>query len=774
MDKICLIGVVFVKTKEKINNINEMLSDKKSALLAAKIFASLAGGILCAVPCFMGSFSPFAAALPAALSPTFSIPCAAGAILGIFVFQSGISAFRYFATVLCSTAILHISLYYLSIEKEKLLRPLCPGICSLIVNSAFLFSQKFSADLVFSTIVETTLTAVSVPVFAAGTKLVFGEKPTNYSPGDKELLFTIITLSSLTGALRGVGIVGEFASVFIFACGILFFTFKNNFFGAAVTGVCGGFALALGGEADFMCACLTLCGILCPTLHSTHRYKASLLLAGICFCGCAFGEYTDFFPTLPAAVSGAAVMAVVPEKIFRSRLSPGEQTVTDTSAIPIRAKEISAAVESLGDCVNAVRKTLRPMVAPELTTTLFNAGQKVCSDCEIRESCINTIRSRSDLHYGRIASALNENRLDSSAFPENFESTCYRSEQMKNAMRQAHFVYCTNVNSQNKISRLQEITGNQLKNFGSIIAPLCASAINSGAVSSKPSRACSVCAEEMGIEVNSARLCTNRAGHEYFNLSFKKPDENFSVTKLTENLRRETGFDLDFPTLVQKDEAYTLIFKQKPKVSFRIAAAVRAASPDSVSGDYYRSFKDSFSRQVVLLSDGMGTGTRAAVDSAFTCETFCNLLKAGLDVKTAASAVNCAMLMKSTDESLATVDLFIADPINSALEIYKCGAAPSFILRSGKVSILEAESAPMGILDKVDMARSEIAVSKGDIYLTVSDGITGESWGWISAELKTFPAESPAHLAKHILQCACDRMLGKRADDMTVIALVVE
>ena len=88
-------------------------------------------------------------------------------------------------------------------------------------------------------------------------------------------------------------------------------------------------------------------------------------------------------------------------------------------------------------------------------------------------------------------------------------------------MRQAHFVYCTNVNSQNKISRLQEITGNQLKNFGSIIAPLCASAINSGAVSSKPSRACAICAEEMGIEVNAARLCTNRAGHEYFNLSFK-------------------------------------------------------------------------------------------------------------------------------------------------------------------------------------------------------------------------------------------------------------
>ncbi len=763
-----------MKVKEKINDINELLSDKKAVSLMVKVIISLAGGLLSAVPCFMGSFSPFAASLPAALSPAFSLPCAAGAILGVFVFQSGISAFRYFATVLCSTAILHIGLYYLGIGKEKLLRTLCPGICSLIVNSAFLFSQKLSAELIFSAITETVLTTVAVPVFSVGAELIFREKPLNYDLSDKELLFAIITLSALTGSLRGVGVVGDFGAIFIFVCAILFFTFKKSFFAAAVTGVCGGLALGLGGEADFMCICLCFCGILCPTLHSIHRGKTALILVGICFCGCAFGEYTDFFPTLPAAVLGAAVMSAVPSKIFRTDPNHSEHTVTDVSAIPLRAKEISAAVESLGDCVNAVRKTLHPMVAPELTASLFNAAQKVCSECEIKESCINTIRKSTDIHYNKIAAALNENRLDSSAFPENFESTCYRSEQMKNAMKQAHFVYCTNENSLNKISRLQEITGNQLRNFGSIIAPLCASAINSGAISSKPSRACTVCAEEMGIEITSASLCTNRAGHEYFNLTFRKPKDNFNVTKLTENLRRETGFELDFPTLVQKDETYTLIFKQKPKISFKIAAAVKPASPDSVSGDYYRSFRDSFSRQVVLLSDGMGTGTRAAVDSAFTCETFCNLLRSGLDVKTAASAVNCAMLMKSTDESLATVDLFIADPINSTLEIYKCGAAPSFILRNSKASVLEAESAPMGILDKVDMARSEIAVSKGDIYLTVSDGITGESWGWIPAELKTFRAESPAQLAKHILQCACDRMLGKRADDMTVIALMVE
>lgn len=763
-----------MKVKERISDLNDFLSNKESAVYSAKILLSFSGGIICSIPYFLGSFSPFAAALPAALNSAFSIACALGAILGIFVFQSGISAFRYFATVLTSTAILHICIYYLGLKKENFLRPLCPGICSLIVNLAFLFSQKLSADLIFSALTETALTVLAVPVFSVGVEQIFSRKLSEDSLYEKHLAFAIITVTILTGQLRGIGILGEFFTVFIFWGGTLFFTFKKSFFASALTAVCAAFVLALSGEADFMCAALALCGCICPLINAKSRYVTAIISVILCVAGCAFGEYTDFFPALPATVLAAAVMSFIPSKIFQNRLNPSAQTVADTIAVPIQAKEISAAVENLGDCVNAVRKTLRPLVTPELSKVLFNTGKRVCDSCDLKESCINSIRKESNAHYKKIALALEENRLDFSAFPDNFKSTCYLSEQMLNSMKQAYFVYCTNLNSNNKISRFQEITGNQLKNFGSIIAPLCATAVNAGAVTSKNSRACAACAEKFGIEIKSARLCTNKAGHEYFNLSFEKPKDNFNVTKLTENMRRETGFELDFPTLIQKDDIYTLIFKQKAKVSFKIAAAVKPASPQGVSGDYYRSFKDSFSRQVILLSDGMGTGTRAAVDSAFTCETFCNLLKSGLDVKTTAAAVNCAMLMKSTDESLSTVDLVIADPILSNLQIYKCGAAPSFILKSGKVSVLEAESAPIGILDNVDMAKSEIDLSKGDIYLTVSDGITGDSWGWISAELKSYKADSPTDLAKHILQCACDRKLGKRADDMTVIALMVE
>ncbi len=760
--------------KTKFSQLCEFSNDKKSLTFLLKCVIAFSSGIVSAIPYFSGGYSPFSASLPASLNGTFSIIGAVGSILGIFVFQSGITAFRYFATIITSTAVLHICIYYFGLDNEKLFRPLCPGFCSLIVNSVFLFSQRLSLDLILTTFFETALTIICIPIFITAVKCFNSKNFSFDNLSEKQLLSVIISLTLFAGQLRGLGIVGEAAAMLIFWSEILFFSLRKSFIGTVLCGAICSSVYALSGNADFMCAAFAVCGCICPLINTKHRCFSGIICVAACFFGCAFGEYTQYLPSLPASVLAAIVFSVIPMNLIQKGVKNEACVAPDTIAIPVQAKEISRAVESLGDCVNAVRKTLKPLVSLPLEDVLFSAREKVCERCELKESCINQLRNKDNPYYKKIAKALTDGNLDFSSFPEDFKETCYCCEEMVFSFRQAYFTHCTNINTNNKINKFQEITGNQFKSFGSIIGNICTTAVNSGAVSSKTSVACATCAEDFGIDIKNARLCTNKAGHEYFNLSFSKPKENFNVTQLTKNMCRDTGFELDFPTLIQQDDIYTLIFKQKAKVNFKIAAAVRPATKNGVSGDYYRSFTDSFSRNIVLLSDGMGTGSRAAIDSAFTCETFCNLLKSGLDVKTTAATVNCAMLMKSTDESLATVDLIIADPILSTVKIHKCGAAPTFILQNGKPFVLEAESAPIGILDKVDLATSEISVSKGDIILTVSDGITGDNWGWISAEIKNRRDDTPTALAKHILQCALDRRLGKRADDMTVIALIVE
>ena len=87
-----------MEIKAKSKKLLNLIQDKNFVGFFVKAIISFSGGIIAAVPYFLGSFSPFAASLPAALNSQFSIICAVGSVLGIFVFQSGISAFSWVKT----------------------------------------------------------------------------------------------------------------------------------------------------------------------------------------------------------------------------------------------------------------------------------------------------------------------------------------------------------------------------------------------------------------------------------------------------------------------------------------------------------------------------------------------------------------------------------------------------------------------------------------------------------------------------------------------------
>lgn len=754
-------------------NILKSVQKNSGLRLLIKSAGSFAGGLIFSLPYLSGSMSPFAASLCASLDGIYSIFACLGSALGFFIFHSGISSFRYFTAVVISCVTLNISLRAFGLSRADLLRPLCPGVCSLAVNCAFLLSQKFSPGLVASTVCETALCAAAVPVFTRGVTALRDKLRTPLKADEKDLVFEAVLISLAAAHLKNTGAAGEIICFFVFFLMLLCAGKKYSFAGSAVCGACCAFACCAGGEADMMSAVLPLLGCAVVLLRDKQRVFTALFAAAGALVACALNDTADYLPFFAAAAAGAAY-CLIPIKYISAQSDSGEVTVMTNEYASLSHRDgMIKAVEGIGDCVEAVRKTLEPLVVPKLSQELNRAREKVCDECEINSSCVNEIRNPSHTCYQAIADGFLKGETDFLYFPDNFTERCYCADKMLAAMKNAYLIHCARADADNKISRMQAVTCAQFKSFGGIIGGVCDSVIRSGETLSYQDSLSAACAEEFGIKLKSAKLVKDSAGHESYNLSFYKPQENFNVTALTEKLCAETGLKLDFPVLIQKDDIYTLIFKQRERIGFKIAAAVRPADGKSVCGDYYRCFKDSAGRQCVILSDGMGTGSRAAVDSAFTCETFCSLIKSGIDEKSAAAAVNCAMMIKSTDESLSTIDFVRIDSVLCKADIFKCGAAPTFILTDNKTMLIEAQSTPVGILESVDMTRTTLSLAPGDIILSVSDGVSGERSGWISAELKSWEGDSASELAKHILQCAADRNIGKRADDMTVIASII-
>lgn len=214
-------------------------------------------------------------------------------------------------------------------------------------------------------------------------------------------------------------------------------------------------------------------------------------------------------------------------------------------------------------------------------------------------------------------------------------------------------------------------------------------------------------------------------------------------------------------------------FKERRKVASRfvleIGVAQAACKGGQTSGDYYSIIELKSSRQVVILSDGMGTGMRAQLESKATVGLIEQLLEAGFDRDLVLRTVNSLLRLRSSEETFATVDLFVFDLVEGEFEILKIGAVPSYLKRKDEIKELRAVSLPMGILTQIDVDVQYERMEDKDLLVIFTDGLLEAVSGgeeWIQGFLRqTGEREHVQFIADRFL----DTVSARPEDDITVI-----
>lgn len=212
-----------------------------------------------------------------------------------------------------------------------------------------------------------------------------------------------------------------------------------------------------------------------------------------------------------------------------------------------------------------------------------------------------------------------------------------------------------------------------------------------------------------------------------------------------------------------------ITFTEKPNYSLEIGFAQHSAE-GTLCGDCVKTVNDGHGRSVLIISDGMGKGGRAALDSAMGAGLLSKLLTAGFGFDSALKVVNSALLVKSGDESLATLDCSCIDLFTGRTELYKAGAPATYIVKNNRVTKCELASMPAGILRGIEFAKRTAVLSDGDLIVMVSDGITDPGSEWLSGILTGFENVPPQQIADEILKEALNITKDMKEDDMSVIA----
>lgn len=199
---------------------------------------------------------------------------------------------------------------------------------------------------------------------------------------------------------------------------------------------------------------------------------------------------------------------------------------------------------------------------------------------------------------------------------------------------------------------------------------------------------------------------------------------------------------------------------------------------EEVSGDSCLSFSFGQNKQALIISDGMGKGSKAQAESRLVVVTLARLLEAGFDVDVAMKTVNAVLMAGSRGDMFATVDLAIIDKESGRAQIFKMGAASTFVKHEGQVSALKRPAPPVGILDGVKLEYIDVKLKKGELLVMVSDGVTDcdrqdPDCQWLRQRLSEIGSRDPETVAELIVNKAAEKYGIRERDDLTVMVAAI-
>lgn len=160
------------------------------------------------------------------------------------------------------------------------------------------------------------------------------------------------------------------------------------------------------------------------------------------------------------------------------------------------------------------------------------------------------------------------------------------------------------------------------------------------------------------------------------------------------------------------------------------------------------------------------------VGAALAVRLLERFLRAGVETSGALKTLNSALTLRAeVSESFTTIDLLTLSLRDGAAEVYKYGAAPSYVKRGARVRRITGSCLPAGLQSADTRPETTgFTLEKGSFFVMLSDGVADvNDDGWLMALLEKFQGDDPQALASAILAAGRERRGGD--DDCAVLAL---
>lgn len=742
---------------------------------------SFASGVFSARAVVFGRYAPFGVAVCAAVPCRGLAAAAAGAVLGYLLPSPVYLPVRYIAALAAAAC----------------LRWALGDIKRLVVSPAFapvvtflpLAFTGFAAGIIGNAFSTTLVLYAAESFLGAGAGYflqraggLFTNRRGISSLEAREIACIAVYLSVLSLAFEDVTVL-EISLGRVLLCWLVLLASRlGGITGGAVAGIAAGAVLGLSGSGiTQVSGAFGLGGLVAGAFVPMGKAAAALaFLLASSVGSLQVGAPGAVASHLLEAALGGVIFTLVPvsrrlETLFVPK-KDGLATAGLRRTAVLKLDYAADALQNVHETVEEIAAKLAAVVAPDIESVYRRAAGEVCAGCGLHSYCWEKNRDRTEETFRALTPVLREqNRVKNEDFGSYFAEHCTRTGDMREAVNARFREFLTREAAQLRAVEVKNAVEEQFAASAALLRDMAEEFDRHERFDAEAAENVSEVLRSYGVVPVQVSCRVDRFGRMTVEAETSRAYRlRLNRAALTQDLSRACGRNFAQPVVSSGQNRCLFQISERPRYHVECGSSRHVCRHGSLCGDCADGFYDGRGRYIAVISDGMGTGGRAAVDGAMATGMMKTLLQAGIGFECAAQIVNSALIAKSGDESLATLDVLCVDLFTGAAQVYKAGAPTTFFCTEKEVVVAQLASLPVGILHQVEFPCISQPMQAGDFAVLVSDGVTASGTGWLTDFLEGWRGSDAARLADEIVERAEKERTDGHDDDITVFTVFLK
>jgi len=519
-------------------------------------------------------------------------------------------------------------------------------------------------------------------------------------------------------------------------------------------------------------------GLLCMAFTKNSQYFAGIaVLAADTIFRAFFVSSAPFsyFSLISPAV-GVVIVFCVPNKIkerlsifgrcFAERHTARTLVNRDRRQVAEKLKMLSGVFSEIQDILYIENREKEESANIELLTREVTA--RCCKNCISLEGCREALGTDTDLIVSDLViAALEQGKATILDTPPFLSSRCRKINGLITAANDAVEAFLEGEKSKASIDEGRAMVGGQMGGVAKILTELqreveCPLSYDVGTESK-------LIEELNAVNIGATEAVIYKGERSQVSAMLTIPEADYGKIEIEEALNRIMGTQMQLAK-AEKTVGATLALHFEKAPVYKVVYGERdiAREGNSTSGDRHSGIRIARDKVMLILSDGMGSGRGASLNSGYAISLIESFYRAGFDYKTIFSSVGKLLSLREREEFNA-IDIVVIDTSSGYADFIKLGGRESFIVTGGGVEVIECGSLPLGIIEDAVPLIENKKLSSGSFIVMVSDGVIDVIGRETLTELLSgISTNNPDTVAEIVIKETA-RLSGGR-DDASVLA----